>query len=168
VAVNEAGDEGAGDILRGVQLPAEDTDLRVRAAVYDRVMTAAAAPTAAQLAGELGLAPADVKASLERLASARVLVLQRDSRELLMANPFSAVPTPFAATVRGRLYFGNCIWDALGIPAMLAGDGQVDTSCGCCGEAMSLTIIDQRLAAAEGVVHFAIPAKRWWEDIVYN
>ena len=147
---------------------AEDMDLRVRAAVYDRLMAAGAAPTSAQLAGQLGLAPAEVRESFERLASARALVLQRQSREVLMANPFSAVPTPFAVTVRGRLYFGNCIWDALGIPAMLAGDGQIDTSCGCCGEAMSLTIASEQLAAAEGVVHFAIPAKRWWEDIVYN
>ena len=147
---------------------AEDMDLRVRAAVYDRMIAAGAAPTAAQLAGQLDLAPAEVRESFERLASARALVLQRESREVLMANPFSAVPTPFAVTVRGRLYFGNCIWDALGIPAMLAGDGRIDTSCGCCGEAMSLTIAGEQLTAAEGVVHFAIPARRWWEDIVYN
>jgi hypothetical protein len=36
-----------------------------------------------------------------------------------MANPFSAVPTPFLVRSGDRSWYGNCIWDALGIPAML-------------------------------------------------
>jgi hypothetical protein len=75
---------------------------------------------------------------------------------------------PFTARAAGRVYFGNCIWDALGIPAMLACDGRVETSCGCCGEAMSMSVEGRALQASEGLVHFAIPARRWWEDIVYS
>lgn len=85
-----------------------------------------------------------------------------------MAPPFSAVPTPFAVFAAERLYFGNCIWDALGIPAMLSCDARVETSCGCCGEAMSMTVADQSLQTSEGLVHFAIPARKWWEDIVFS
>jgi hypothetical protein len=125
-------------------------------------------PAAAQLATQLGLGLDEVRDSLERLGAGRALVLQPSSREVLMANPFSAVPTPFAVHAGGQLYFGNCIWDALGIPAMLNNDGRITTSCGCCGEAMSLAVVDQRLEPAGGVVHFAVPAKRWWDDIVYN
>jgi hypothetical protein len=116
----------------------------------------------------LDLSLAEVKASLERLASAKVLVLQPESREVLMAPPFSAVPTPFAVSAADRVYFGNCIWDALGIPAMLSCDARVETSCGCCGEAMSVSVEDQSLQTSEGLVHFAIPARRWWEDIVFS
>jgi hypothetical protein len=38
-----------------------------------------------------------------------------------MAMPLSAIPTPFQVEVGGRHFFGNCIWDALGIVAMLGG-----------------------------------------------
>lgn len=146
----------------------EETDLRVRAAVYDSAMSRTRPSTARELSEGLDLPLDEVRASLERLASAKALVLQPESREVLMANPFSAVPTPFAVLAADRLYFGNCVWDALGIPAMLGCAGRVETSCACCGEAMSLEVRDQSLQACEGLVHFAVPARRWWEDIVFN
>lgn len=146
----------------------EETDLKVRAAVYDSVMSRTKPFTSPELSQALNLPLAEVRESLERLASGRILVLQPESREVLMAPPFSAVPTPFAVLAADRLYFGNCIWDALGIPAMLSCDGRVETSCGCCGEAMSMTVEDRALQTPEGLVHFAIPARRWWEDIVFS
>jgi hypothetical protein len=36
------------------------------------------------------------------------------------------------------------------------------------GELMQLAVQDSELAPVDGVVHFAIPAHRWWLDIVYN
>jgi len=145
-----------------------EVDFQVRAAVYDSVMTGGAAPLVDELAAQLGLARGQVSAALERLAAGRALVLQHESREVLMANPFSAVPTPFAVRAAGKLYYGNCIWDALGIPAALGADARIDCSCGCCGEAMSLAVDGDALQPADGVVHFAIPAHRWWDDIVFN
>ena len=151
-----------------MQPQTEERDVRVRAAVYDTAMSTGSPPVASQLSEQLGIPLAEIRDSLERLAAGRALVLQPASREILMANPFSAVPTPFAVRAAGRLYFGNCIWDALGIPAMLKADGEVLASCACCSEAMTLAIVNQRLKPVSGVVHFAIPAKRWWDDIVYN
>jgi len=75
---------------------------------------------------------------------------------------------PFAVHANDRLYYGNCIWDALGIPAMLRVDARIDGSCGCCGESMRLALTAGELGAVDGVVHFALPARRWWDDIVYN
>lgn len=146
----------------------EEMDLKVRAAVYDSVMARTKPFTSPELSQNLDLPLAEVRASLERLAAAKALVLQPESREVLMANPFSAVPTPFAVAVAGRVYFANCIWDALGIPAMLCSDARIETSCGCCGEAMGMTVEDRALQRSEGLVHFAIPARKWWEDIVFN
>ena len=56
-----------------------------------------------------------------------------------MAEPFSAVPTPFAVYVDDQRYFGNCIWDALGIPAMLHADARIESSCGCSARRCSST-----------------------------
>jgi len=146
----------------------EEQDRGVRVWVYDRTMATGRPPTVHELAQHLDLPAAAVADSLERLASGRALVLQRESREVLMAGPFSAVPTPFAVHANDRLYYGNCIWDALGIPAMLRADARIDGSCGCCGESMRLALTAGELGAVDGVVHFALPARRWWDDIVYN
>jgi hypothetical protein len=97
---------------------------------------------------------------------AHMLVLQ-PSGELLMASPFSAVPTPFVTEAGARRWFGNCIWDALGILATLPSDGRVVTSCAGCGDAMVLEV-REGVVSGGGIVHFALPARRWWDDIVFN
>ena len=144
-----------------------ELDLRVRALVYDHFMATGHAPSVAGLSSELSAAPDDVRAAVARLAAQRQLVLQ-PSGEVLMANPFSAVPTPFVVQAGERSYWGNCIWDALGIPSMLGADATITTACPDCGDAMQLTIEGGRLAPGQGIVHFAVPARKWWEDIVYS
>lgn len=143
-------------------------DTTVRAAVYEHAMRYGLPPAASVVAAELDLPAAAVRGSLGRLADAHVLVLQREGDEILMAPPFSAVPTPFLVTAGGRSYFGNCIWDALGVPAMLGRDAEISASCGCCASAMTLRVTAGTLAPAPGVAHFAVPAARWWEDVVFT
>ena len=108
----------------------------------------------------------DVGAALHRMHDAHILVLQPRG-EVLMANPFSAVPTPFVTEVGDRRWFGNCIWDALGILATLHANGRVVTSCAECGDAMVLEVSDG-VVSGDGIIHFALPARRWWDDIVFN
>jgi hypothetical protein len=102
------------------------------------------------------------------LTDARVLVLQPGG-EILMAPPFSAVPTPFLVTAPDAWQtYGNCIWDALGVLAMKGTGGHIHTACGCCGQALEIEVRDGEPRNAEGVLHFAVPSRRWWDDIVYT
>src|SRR3954468_3823386 len=107
-------------------------DKEVRQHVYDYVMREELLPTIAETSSALSRSSDEVRASLQRLADGHILVLQKQSGEILMANPFSAVPTPFLVKVKDRSYYGNCIWDAMGVPAMLKQDASIDASCGCC------------------------------------
>jgi hypothetical protein len=141
-------------------------DLRVRANVYDATMRDGTPPRIADLAAGLDVPAEEIRESLQRLATARMLVLQGDG-EILMANPFSAVPTPFTVVADGRSYYGNCIWDALGIPAMLRCDAVIDTSCGDCGTAARIEVRGGAVHG-DGIMHFAIRARDWWKDIVFN
>jgi hypothetical protein len=143
-------------------------DYEARRYVYDHVMNEGLPPTIAETASALSTTPGSVAASFQRLADGHVLVLQRGSGEILMANPFSAVPTPFLVRAEDRSWYGNCIWDAMGIPAMLKLDATIEASCGCCGTAMHLTVTEGSLQEASGIAHFAIPAAHWWDDIVFN
>jgi len=145
-----------------------DFDREVCYHVYDSVMREGLLPTTTETADALSCSVDQVEESFQRLADAHMLVLQKGSGEILMANPFSAVPTSFAVTVGGRSYYANCIWDAMGIPAMLKVDGVIDASCGCCGTAMSLKITNGSLEPTRGMAHFAVPAAHWWDDIVFN
>jgi len=140
------------------------TDERVRSYVYERFVALGSPPTAAEAAEALGL---DAAAAYRRLADEHVIVLKPGTDEIWMAAPLSARPTPFLVTTPLGTYFGNCVWDALGIAAMLGHDARVDTDCADCGATMRLDVRGGELEA-EGVAHFAVPAARWWEDIGFT
>ena len=150
-----------------MQNNADDLDKRVRAEVYDATMRRGAPPRSSEVAEALKLDQRRVRDSFMRLAEAHVLVLQPESGEILMANPFSAVPTPFYVEASGISAYGNCIWDALGIPAMLNADATIHTSCADCGVAIQIQVA-RGSVSGKGLLHFAIPAREWWNDIVFT
>jgi len=150
-----------------------DFNARVRLKLYELFVASGRCPGMDDVARALACSVNDVAAAYKQLADAHMLVLQPATGEVLMANPLSAVPTPFVvetpAGAGRRGWYGNCIWDALGVIAMLGRDGCVLTSCGCCGESMTVSVRKGEVQAAPpGIVHFAIPAKHWWDDIVFN
>jgi hypothetical protein len=143
------------------------SDIEIRAYIYDRIMDAGRVPLAAEVAEGMGVATEEVRQMFVRLHEGRVLVLQK-SGEILMANPFSAVPTPFVVEAGERRYWGNCIWDGLGVLAMTGVDGRVLASCGDCGEAMVVEVRGGELESDEGLIHFAVPARNWWNNINFT
>jgi hypothetical protein len=66
------------------------------------------------------------------------------------------------------VYYANCAWDALGILAALHQDGAVEAEDGFSGEPITLEVRDQKPIPEPCVIHFAVPAARWWEDILYT
>src|SRR5689334_21907136 len=82
-------------------------DLRVRAFIYDRLISGGGMPLAFEVARRLGLSLEEVRACFGRMKGSHVLVLQEGDLEILMANPFSAVPTPFLVEAGGRSWRGN-------------------------------------------------------------
>jgi hypothetical protein len=144
----------------------ETFDKHVRLHIYNHFVEKGKAPTMVETAEALSISLTNVQAVYQRLAEGRALVLQGNS-EILMAEPFSAVPTSFQVEVGNRMWWGNCIWDTLGIPAMLHEDARVITSCGCCNDSIVLEIKDGLLEEAFGIVHFAIPPQDWWKNVVF-
>lgn len=143
-------------------------DNTVRLALYREFVRIGSAPTAEHLAAHLQCSADEIRSALERLAAGKAIVLQPESREILMANPLCCVPTPFHVRTQNRSFFASCVWDGLGIMAMLQGDSVLHTSCACCGEEMAIGLNDGHIVPTPGVIHFAVPAKRWWENIVFT
>ena len=147
----------------------ERTDRDVRLFIYSDFLARGAPPSLADTARALRITNAEVGESYDRLAAGRVIVLRQGKREILMAAPLSAVETRFRVELAdGRARWANCIWDALGVAAMLHQDATIHASCGDCDEALMLTVKHGTLDRADGVVHFAVPAARWWDDIVFT
>jgi hypothetical protein len=135
-------------------------DLALRNLVYRRFVELGRAPTMAELA--------TTEEALGRLHERRLVVLEPDRPEIRMAIPFSAVPTPYRVEAGGRSWFANCAWDAFGILAALGVDGHISSSCPDCGEPIEIDVVDRRPQPADDLFHVLVPARSWWEDIVFT
>ena len=141
-----------------------DTDVRL--AVYRGFVEEGRPPTPPEIARSLGAPTSTVETALRRLDDAHALVLAPGTSYVWMANPFSAIPTSFSVNTLGRMYWGNCIWDALGIPACLDSDASIRTFCPDCAEPLSLEVRDGSLEPpGDCMIHFEVPAAHWWDDI---
>src|SRR6266478_3496858 len=124
-------------------------DRRLRLLVYRQMIRRGKCPSVAQMARSLASPVKRVRASLNRLSESHAFMLQ-DNGELWRVAPFSAVPTAFPVQVGKRCWFANCIWDALGIPAM------------------PVAVQSGKLVPAKGLIHIAIPARDWYRDVAFT
>ena len=121
-------------------------DLQIRNHVYAAFVGEGRAQTTDETAAALELAEDEVAAAYRRLDDAHALV-----------------------EAGGRSWFANCAWDALGIPASLNTFGSVSSECPDCGEPVELEVRDGELVrGAQLLVHFVVPARRWWDDIAFT
>ena len=141
----------------------------VKLAIYDHFVTTAHAPTVSDVALKLD-APVDaVQSAFDELHTKRLLVPEPGDRSRIrMAAPFSGVPTSFKVHVQTKRYDANCVWDGLGVLAALHTDGMVRARDGHSGEAMTLVIRDGSPKPTPCVIHFAVPAAHWWDDVIYT
>lgn len=146
---------------------AADVDQAVRVQVFRHTAQTARVPRSEEIAAALALSPVGVEDALRRLAANRLLVLAPATTNVWIAPPFCAVPTDFRVQADGRTYWAICIWDALGIPAALQADATITARCGDCGNELGLDVRQGRLVRSEGIVHFAVPAVRWWENLAF-
>ena len=146
---------------------ASDFDRRLRLFVYRHMLRHKKSPAVKEMAKGLATSAAKVRAALTRLSESHAFMMQADG-ELWRAAPFSCIPTAFPVTVGKKSWFGNCIWNALGIPAMLGKDAHIAASCACCNYDMPVEIRKGKLRAGEGLIHIAVPAREWYKDVVFT
>ena len=140
----------------------------VRLYVFREAAHTARVPQPPQIAAALGRPQTEVEQALRQLAAGKVLILAPNDGNIWAANPFCAVPSPFRVEARGKTYWGICIWDALGIVAALGTDAVIRAACGDCSGPIVLEIAAGKLRRSEGIIHFAVPAHHWWDNIGFT
>ena len=143
-------------------------DVAVRNTTYRLFVENGTAPSANDVASAAGHSVGDVRAIWQRLHDAHAIVLQPGAIELRMANPFSAIPTPYQVHAAGRSWYANCAWDAFGVCAALRTDGHVETNCPECGEVIACEVRDEKPDDPRLLFHCLVPARQWWDDIVFT
>jgi hypothetical protein len=125
-------------------------------------------PTACDVARLLETSPAEVASAFARIQQRRLLLLEPDGTTIRMAPPFSGVPTQHRVRAGGVEYYANCAWDALGIPAALHQPAEVYSLCEQSLQQLHLSVGPDGPPPSDWLFHVAIPAARWWDDLVYT
>ena len=136
-----------------------EQDWGIRLAVYRGFVAGGGPPTHAQVARQLDIPAEEARQAYHRLHRQHALFLEPGTDAVRMANPLSAVPTAYRVHAGGRWLWANCAWDSLGIPAMLHADARIEAT---------YAVAAGRLAAGDWLVHFPLPFRRWYDDLIHT
>jgi hypothetical protein len=142
---------------------------RVRLFIFEQFLEHAAPPVVEQVMDTFAISRGEASDVLHDLETARHIALVPGTDRILMAFPFSAIATPFQATVRGRSHFANCAWDAIAFHAMLGEETRVDSFCHHCAAPIQIELTDGGATLVdpeESLVYLALRPADWWGDIV--
>ncbi len=138
----------------------------LRSLIYRRLAETGTAPSRQELIDVVG---DSADSQLRLLHDTHMIVLDDRAHrlgEIRMALPFSAEPTDFRVTADTGAWWANCAWDSLAIVAAMKQDARIDSFWSDTDESLTLTVTDGQLDQSEGYIHFRVPARHWWDDIV--
>ena len=144
------------------------SDSEIRRFVYQSTVSTGRVPSPLDVAIQFDTNIVSIEAAFDRLAKDHdALVLLPGSHYIWMAEPFSAVPTDFPVEHGGRRWYGNCVWDALAVAALLGGDSVIPTACPVSGTPLTLRVRDQQLEPNPGIASAVKPCN-WWRSIGFT
>ncbi len=140
----------------------------IRAFVYDHIKETTQPPSVDDTAARFDLSKEEAVSAYEDLNQRHAFFLKPGTHNILMANPFSAVETPFNVHAHGKTYFANCAWDSLGIPAALHSNAEIEATCSQSGHPIQLSIKDGQVSSSDALVHFLVPFPAWYNDLLFT
>ena len=146
-----------------------ERDWQLRAALYARFVAQGRAPTAGEMAALHGESTAETQAAFRRLHEAHQILLD-EAGAIRMANPLSGRPTDYAVYLEhNRRLWANCAWDALGVSALLEQDARLVAKHPNTSEVLEFAVVNGALRAPPSWrVHFALPVRRWYDDLIHT
>lgn len=145
-----------------------EQDWQIRLYIFHHIVEHSTAPSYQEAAQHFNISPDEARLAYHRLNDHHRLFLNPGTDDVLMAHPLSAVPTPYKVYIKGRQLWANCGWDSLGIPAMLNADARIEAKIPRTGEVANYAVENGELKADGGFVHFPLPVRQWYDDLIYT
>jgi hypothetical protein len=126
------------------------------------------APTDAQLSSVLELDIKEIQKGLTALVNNHAIVLHPNSFDIWVAHPFALFPTLFWVKTENKQWWGNCPWCSFGIASLTNADTEIFTKLKGQQEPLKIEIRNKEIIQKEYVVHFPIPANKFWDNVIYT
>jgi hypothetical protein len=147
-----------------------ETSLRdLRKFVFDRFIETATAPLVEEVMQRFHLGRDAAAEQLVALQAAHHLLLLPGTQRILMANPFSNLPTPFRVATETKRYYANCAWDAIALHVLLEKDVRISSFCHHCAAPIEFRLSQGQRVKDEGkdlLVFLGTPVAKWYDNLV--
>ncbi len=97
----------------------EASPKEVRKFVFDCFLETGRAPVVEEIMRRFQLDRDEAVQRLHELEASHHVLLLPGTHRILMANPFSNLPTPFRVSAGSMHYYANCAWDAIALHVVL-------------------------------------------------
>jgi hypothetical protein len=141
-------------------------DLRIH--IYEVLLDRGFPPTTVDIARHFRRSRGEVREALRNLKIGKTVLVHPKTEEIWMCGPFASEPTSYRVEGKRATYYANCAWDMLGIPLITNEWVNIETSCTDCGEPIRLSADPESAPPDDLVVHFLVPANRWYDDIGFT
>jgi hypothetical protein len=149
-----------------MKMQVDPTALRVF--VYESLIGRAHVPMASDVASHFGVTRDEAIDAIRGANIGKTMLPDPRSGEIWMAGPFSARLTSYQVTAGGRRWWANCAWDMLGVAALVNAPVGISARCTDCGDVIAFQLAPDDDTVPRTVVHFLVPARRWYEDIGFT
>lgn len=126
------------------------------------------APGVLQLSELMRLSRSEVESGLQLLAESHAIVLHPGTFDIWVAHPFALFPTLFWVKSGEKQWWGNCPWCSFGIASLSKSDTTIYTKLSGEEDAIIIEIKNGKVVQDDLVVHFPIPAKDFWNNVIYT
>jgi hypothetical protein len=140
----------------------------IRAFIYQHFAETTRPPRVEETASYFFLTEEQTADAYDELHRRHAIFLTPGTHDIQMAWPFSGTETAFKVHANGRVYFANCAWDSLGIPAALQSDAQIEAVCAQSGQVIRIQVTGQPVNETNVLVHFLVPFQNWYDDLPFT
>ena len=141
----------------------------VRKFIFDHFFEHSTPPVLEEVMQRFGLGRGEAFSALKTVEADHHILLVPGTQRILMANPYSAVTTPFRVRIGGRRYFANCAWDTVSLHVMLDADADIDSFCHHCAERISLSLSKGSIVSsnpANPLIFLSVPVAKWYDNLI--
>lgn len=141
----------------------------VRKYIFDHFFQYTTAPALEELMQRYKLTRKEAFECFRDLETDHHIVLVPGTQRILMANPYSAIPTPFRVHVGTKRYYANCAWDSVALHIMLDLDARVESFCHHCAEPIEISLSKGRVKACKPpspLIFLSTAVSKWYDNLI--
>ena len=136
--------------------------------IINQIIEKGHAPSVDDLSKLLKKNKEEIVEGLHNLQAYHGVVLHPNEPKIWVIHPFSLAPTNFYVSSQKGEWWGNCAWCSLGVAALLKEDVKISTSIGGETKRIEINIINGEIQEKKYLVHFPIPMKNAWDNVIYT